>query len=117
EAMTYQLQQAQLREPTPVVMQSPETLRPDEMAQPENMGQDAIPAEPPPQPSRMGMQTATPSLPDGSGPVALYEASYSKIQSGDYVGAEAGFNQFLQLHPDHKLAANAHYWLGESYYV
>lgn len=112
EAMGYQLQQARMREPTPVVPQSAEDLRPDEMAQP-----DVVPTQPPPQPSRMGMQTATPSLPDGSDPVALYEAAYSKIQSGDYIGAETAFSQFIAQNPDHKLAANAHYWLGETYYV
>lgn len=115
EAMGYQLQQARMREPTPVVPQAAEDLRPGEMAQPQMA--DAVPSQPPPQPNRMGMQTATPSLPDGSDPVALYEASYSKIQSGDYVGAEHGFSQFLEQNPDHKLAANAHYWLGETYYV
>lgn len=114
EAMGYQLQQAQLREPTPVVMQSQEDLRPDELAQPVAA---TASAEPPPQPNRMGMQTATPAMPDGSDPVALYEAAYTKIQSGDYAAAESEFTRFLQLYPEHKLAANAHYWLGETYYV
>ncbi len=29
---------------------------------------------------------------------------------------ETGFNEFLQRHPKHPLAANAQYWLGETYF-
>lgn len=134
EAMSYQMQQASVREPTPVVPQSQENLRPDDVypnqggaltademaAQPAASGA-AAPASPegamPPQPNQMGMQTATPTMPDGSDPTALYEASYTKIQSGDYPQAEKGFSDFIKKYPDHKLAANAYYWLGESYYA
>ncbi len=127
ETMTYQMQQAQVREPTPMVPQPPENLRPDEMgAQDTGLTADeATTSEPapapegeaPPQPNRMGMQTATPELPDGSDPTALYEASYNKIQTSNYEAAEKGFSDFIKRYPDHKLTANAYYWLGESYYA
>ena len=125
EAMTYQMQQASVREPTPVVPQPAEIRRPDEdvaaqdqlMPDERETTQPAAASEPPPQPNQKGMRTATPELPDGSDPTALYEASYNKIKTNDYAAAEAGFSDFIQRYPDHKLTANAYYWLGESYYV
>ena len=35
----------------------------------------------------------------------------------DYSAAGQAFAEFLTAHPDHPLASNAQYWLGESYYV
>lgn len=130
EAMNYQMQQASRREPTLIVPQSPDMMRPDESAQhadnsglmademapTEERGSEAT-SEAPPQPNQKGMRTATPELPDGSDPTALYEASYNKIKTNDYESAEAGFSDFIKRYPDHKLTANAYYWLGESYYV
>ena len=39
------------------------------------------------------------------------------LRAGDYGGAERGLQLFLELNPDHPLAANAAYWLAETYYV
>ena len=50
-------------------------------------------------------------------PAALYETSYSILRSGNYGAAEQSFQKFLDQYPDHRLAANATYWLGETYYV
>lgn len=50
-------------------------------------------------------------------PNALYEKSFVEIRDGHYDAAEQGFQSFLNTYPDHKLAANAHYWLAETYYV
>jgi tol-pal system protein YbgF len=46
-----------------------------------------------------------------------YEVAYSSIQSGDYGQAEAGFRQFLATYPGDRLAPDAQYWLGESYFA
>lgn len=121
EAMSYQLQQAQTRVQTPVVPQSAEYMRPDENTPAVNAGSgqllpDEMAAQELPQPTA-GMRTATPALPDGSDPVALYEASYNKIRTGGYAQAEQGFKQFIERYPDHQLTGNAYYWLGETYYV
>ena len=35
----------------------------------------------------------------------------------DYAGAEIAFSQLVNAYPNDALAANAQYWLGESYYV
>jgi tol-pal system protein YbgF len=45
-----------------------------------------------------------------------YEQSLQAYKNGDYDGARKGFADFLQRHPDSKLAGNAQYWLGECYY-
>jgi tol-pal system protein YbgF len=45
-----------------------------------------------------------------------YEQSLQAFKNGDLEGARKGFSDFLQRHPDSKLAGNAQYWLGECYY-
>jgi tol-pal system protein YbgF len=39
------------------------------------------------------------------------------LQDGDYAGAEKGFKNFVQRNPQHVLAGNAQYWLGETFYA
>ncbi len=50
-------------------------------------------------------------------PAAAYDQAFGLLQNRDYDAAAQAFRTFLNNHPDHELAANAHYWLGESYYV
>jgi tol-pal system protein YbgF len=45
-----------------------------------------------------------------------YEQSLQAFKNGDYEVARKRFSDFLQRHPDSKLAGNAQYWLGECYY-
>jgi tol-pal system protein YbgF len=47
----------------------------------------------------------------------LYQQGYGALLQKDYAGAEAAFRQLVDAYPDDPLAANAQYWLGESYYV
>ena len=61
---------------------------------------------------------ASPSQPASAGESAAYQAAYnSLIKQGDAVSAAQQFQAFLQAWPDSKLAPNAWYWLGESYYA
>jgi tol-pal system protein YbgF len=46
-----------------------------------------------------------------------YDAAMELLRAGDYGGAERGLQLFLELNPDHELAANAAYWLAETFYV
>ncbi len=47
-----------------------------------------------------------------------YQAAHnSLIKQGDAVAASRQFQDFLQTYPNSKLAPNAWYWLGESYYI
>ena len=51
------------------------------------------------------------------GATGAYDQAFQTIQSGDFVRAETLFRDFLSRYPDHKLAGNAKYWLGETFYV
>src|SRR5262249_61806786 len=55
-------------------------------------------------------------LPTGSASDQYYFA-LSYITQQDYPAAEDAFRAFVQQHPDHSLAGNAQYWLGETYYA
>ena len=50
-------------------------------------------------------------------PDFLYQQAYDTMKGGNVVKARELFTKFLELHPKHRLAANAHYWLGETYYT
>jgi tol-pal system protein YbgF len=47
----------------------------------------------------------------------MYNEAFKLLQDGDYAGAERGFKTFVQRYPQHVLAGNAEYWLGETYYA
>lgn len=50
-------------------------------------------------------------------PEALYERGLELIQQkGDFAGGRQWLQQFLQRNPQHELAPNAMYWIGESWY-
>ncbi len=46
-----------------------------------------------------------------------YETAYGHLLQQNYGAAEAGFRDFLRQHPSGALAANAQFWLGETYFV
>jgi len=50
-------------------------------------------------------------------PEAEYDQAYQLLQQADYAAAEGALQRFIEIHPDHALAGNAYYWLGETYYV
>lgn len=47
----------------------------------------------------------------------LYESAFSDIRAAKYEPAEEKFKKFVGDYPNHALAGNAQYWLGETYYV
>ena len=49
-------------------------------------------------------------------PEALYQQGLDAMKAGDPGKARELLTKFLDQNPKHKLAANAHYWLGETYY-
>ena len=55
-------------------------------------------------------------LPEGS-PSERYGYARSLLVKNRFDEAERALRAFLDAHPDHQLAANAQYWLGETYYV
>ena len=46
-----------------------------------------------------------------------YDEAFALLREGDFDAAGAAFEAFLDIHDGSELAANARYWLGESYYV
>lgn len=48
---------------------------------------------------------------------AAYDTAFNDLRGGDYAKASREFRAFLEQNPNHTLAPNAFYWLGESYYV
>ncbi|SDF55105.1 tol-pal system protein YbgF [Limimonas halophila] len=55
-------------------------------------------------------------LPDKA-PGKQYQHAFRLLQQADYGKAETALQAFVKAHPEHDLAGNAKYWLGETYYV
>ena len=72
----------------------------------------APPAAATPPPAAPGARPAT----DALQPQDIYQAAYIDFSKGSYALAMAGFREFLRRFPDHPLAGNAQYWIGEGYY-
>ncbi len=53
----------------------------------------------------------------GDDPAGQYEMAFSLLKSGKYAASRNGFDEFLKKYPNHPLAPNALYWLGENYYA
>lgn len=60
---------------------------------------------------------APPPVPPSQEEEAAYEAVFDKLRAGKYDEAIAGFRDLLQRWPEGRYAANAWYWMGESYYA
>src|SRR4030095_10514407 len=88
----------------------------------------AAPARPTPPPPSAAPSTPAPSAPSappagGARPATgslqpqdIYQASYLDFSKGSYALAIAGFREFLRRFPEHELAGNAQYWVGEAHY-
>lgn len=50
-------------------------------------------------------------------PDALYQKGLDLLKAGDVAAAREQLTKFLEKNPAHDLAANAHYWIGETYYT
>jgi tol-pal system protein YbgF len=48
-------------------------------------------------------------------PQDVYQAAYIDFSKGGYALAITGFREFLRRYPDHELAPNAQYWIGEAH--
>lgn len=66
-------------------------------------------------------QTSTPvPVPSGrpaSGAQQLYDVALANFRAREHGQAVVEFLDFLQRYPDHRLAANAQYWIGEAYFA
>lgn len=50
-------------------------------------------------------------------PQESYERAFARLKNREYEAAEKSFQSFLERYPGHRLAENARYWLGETFYV
>jgi tol-pal system protein YbgF len=100
------------------------TSMPIEGTAPEQLSMDE------PTPAAPSPETRLPSLPPGAETVgggltapagadekAAYEMAFEALKQGRYAESSQLFSAFLQQFPNGEYAANATYWLGESYYV
>lgn len=53
----------------------------------------------------------------GDDPVTMYRKAYDMLKAADYAGSSALFQQLIDRFPEHELADNAQYWLGEADYA
>lgn len=75
----------------------------------------AIAAAPP---AAGGVPEAPPPTPAAAAtPESEYERAYELLARADYAGAESALGAFVDRHPEHALAGNAWYWLGETHYA
>jgi tol-pal system protein YbgF len=51
------------------------------------------------------------------GPEAEYQAAFTLLKDGKYDEAATALRDFVARNPEHELAPNAMYWLGEAHYV
>lgn len=59
---------------------------------------------------------AQPKKEEAATPESLYTKGLEAFKAGDMPGARDIFTKFLDQYPRHDLAANAQYWVGETYY-
>ncbi len=68
-------------------------------------------------PARIVQPEAPPLRPAGT-PKEQYDLATSLLLNDqNFTGAERALKSFIADHPKHGLTGNAHYWLGETYYV
>ena len=73
-------------------------------------------AAPPVQPQAAPPAQVQGILPEGS-PKEQYDFAFGLLRQANYDKAEVALQEFVKGHPKDKLASNARYWLGETYYV
>lgn len=62
------------------------------------------------------LNTLVKSLEQPPTPENSYKLAFDAFKAGEQTKARDMFNKFIAQHPDNKLAANARYWVGETYY-
>ncbi|NBX65496.1 MAG: tol-pal system protein YbgF [Proteobacteria bacterium] len=59
----------------------------------------------------------TAGKPQTTSAAQAYDQAFSYLQQNNYADAQRAFGDFLKNYPSHPLAANAKYWLGETYFA
>jgi tol-pal system protein YbgF len=66
--------------------------------------------------ARVGRSVAAPARDNAPADNALYQNALGQLRAGHHDEAVAGLRAFVAAHPQHDLADNAQYWLGECFY-
>jgi tol-pal system protein YbgF len=66
-------------------------------------------------PSTPGVPVGPSGNPAGPGPDQMYEVSLQQYRRGSLATARLGFRDFLRVYPTHERAADALYYIGESF--
>lgn len=83
---------------------------------PESPADRAAPARPAP---AVTLKPPAPvsAAPGPANPQDQYDQALGLLRANDFEGAEKAFQGFVAANPQHELAGNAQYWLGETHYV
>jgi tol-pal system protein YbgF len=73
-------------------------------------------ASPPPAPVAPAPPAVSRPTTGALQPQDIYQAAYLDFSKGSYALAIAGLREFLRRFPEHELAGNAQYWIGEAQY-
>ena len=68
-------------------------------------------------PAELSGEIKPAKAPESTDAEALYKDAYSHMLRRDYASAQSAFGSLLKNHPQSRMAGNAQYWLGETYYV
>lgn len=68
-------------------------------------------------PAASTAQTDAPPPANSSDEKTAYDQAFGALKDGRYAESARAFQAFIGQYPNSELAANAYYWLGESYYV
>lgn len=91
---------------------SPQAAEPNPTPSPAAASPDQARAQPAPTAPAAATPLQTPGLEQPE-----FDAALGELREGRYSEAIAAWRRFLQHHPNGKLAGDAQYWLGESYYL
>jgi len=92
--------------PTPGATPSPGAVVPAPSGTPPQTATPGSPMPPPPpRPTTGALQ-----------PEDIYQAAYIDFSKGAYQLAITNFREFIRRFPDHRLAGNAQYWVGEAHF-
>jgi tol-pal system protein YbgF len=64
-----------------------------------------------------GVPVGPATIPDGKDAQGLYKDAYAHMLRRDYASAQSAFGALIKNHPQSRMAGNAQYWLGETFYV
>jgi tol-pal system protein YbgF len=92
---------------------APPRTRPARAALPAQSSTENIGVAPAPPIARAKSDDARPKTDD---PLKLYHQAYDALRAGRHDEAIAGFRELVRRFPEHDLADNAQYWLGECFY-